>query len=236
MLKPWLLCMLLGLSIFKCDALTVDNIEFDVIKLNDQVYLFAQPFGDTFINFGVVVADEGAALITAMMLNNAPTIEKLIRQVTGANIKYLFNIDADTYQHHANQYFAAHGATIVAQQAIKDINPFVDLAFTEQVSLDLGSEVITAVHTSARAPGDSAIYLKNSNVVFLGDAFRNDWLMYSSQSGYQKHTAAPAAILARSDDQTQFVPGNRKTVAISTAQDVAQASARQRKFVMNVLV
>lgn len=234
MIKKLLLILTLCLGCTKGQALEIDNVHFDVQQLEKHVYLFAQPYSATLINFGAVVGEDGVALISSMMLNHAATIEKLVEQVTGEKIRYVINVDADTYQHNANSYFASRGALIVGHRQIKKRNPHIGLDFTQDIALDLGTEVIRAIHTSARSPGDSMIYLEKSNVAFLGDTFRNDWLAYSNESGYKAHARALERIVSLGDKHTRFVPGNRKSRAFSYAADLKKARVLQLKFATRV--
>ncbi len=215
-------------------ALEVDNIEFEVNKLSENVYVLSKPSGETFLNFGVVIGDDGVVLISSMMPDYAPTTEKLVERLTGSKIKYVINIDPDYYHHYSNEYFSAKGATIIAQNNVKNINKFVDIGYEEKISIDVGTEVIEIVHTSARNPGDSAIFLKNSNAIFLGDTLRNDWLAHSNESGYKTHLESLKLILALGNKDTKFVPGNRRTIVYSSADDVSEAIKLHLKFAKTV--
>jgi len=232
MLKRVILILVFLFISYEGKSLEIDNIEFDVNKLNEHVYILAQPYGETLINFGVVVGKDGVVLISSMMLDHAQTIEKLIKNLTGSNIKYVINIDPDNYHHHANKYFASKGAIIVGQNNIE--NKFIDISYKDQVTIDVGTEVIDVVHTSARNPGDSAIYLKNSNIVFLGDSYRNDWIAFSNTSGYKTHLETLKLILSLGNEATKYVPGNRKSVAYSNVHGVDEAMKLHLNFAETV--
>jgi len=232
MLKRVILILVFLFISYEGKSLEIDNIEFDVNKLNEHVYILAQPYGETLINFGVVVGNDGVVLISSMMLDHAQTIEKLIKNLTGSNIKYVINIDPDNYHHHANKYFASKGAIIVGQNNIE--NKFIDISYKDQVTIDVGTEVIDVVHTSARNPGDSAIYLKNSNIVFLGDSYRNDWIAFSNTSGYKTHLETLKLILSLGNEATKYVPGNRKSVAYSNVHGVDEAMKLHLNFAETV--
>jgi len=232
MLKRVILILVFLFISYEGKSLEIDNIEFDVNKLNEHVYILAQPYGETLINFGVVVGNDGVVLISSMMLDHAQTIEKLIKNLTGSNIKYVINIDPDNYHHHANKYFASKGAIIVGQNNIE--NKFIDISYKDQVTIDVGTEVIDVVHTSARNPGDSAIYLKNSNIVFLGDSYRNDWIAFSNTSGYKTHLETLKLILSLGNEATKYVPGNRKRVAYSNVHGVDEAMKLHLNFAETV--
>ncbi|MCJ8319825.1 MAG: hypothetical protein MJK12_09325 [Colwellia sp.] len=234
MLKRVILILVFLFISHEGKALEIDNIEFDVNKLNEHVYILAQPYGETLINFGVVVGKDGVVLISSMMLDHAPTIEKLIKNLTGSKVKYVINIDPDNYHHHANKYFASKGAIIVGQNNIKNKNKFVDISYEDKVTIDVGTEVIDVVHTSARNPGDSAIYLKNSNIVFLGDSYRNDWIAFSNTSGYKTHLEALKLILSLGNKTTKYVPGNRKSVVYSNVHGVDKAMKLHLNFAETV--
>jgi glyoxylase-like metal-dependent hydrolase (beta-lactamase superfamily II) len=234
MLRNTILIFVFLLISYAVKALEVDNIEFEVNKLSENVYVVSKPSGETFLNFGVVIGEDGVVLISSMMPDYAPTTEKLVERLTGSKIKYVINIDPDYYHHYSNEYFSAKGATIIAQNNVKNINKFVDIGYEEKISIDVGTEVIELVHTSARNPGDSAIFLKNSNVIFLGDTLRNDWLAYSNESGYKGHLEALGLILAIGNENTKFIPGNRRAVVYSNARDVSKAIKLHLNFAKEV--
>jgi len=210
------------------------GIRFDVNKINDHVYVFAQPFGQTWINFGAVVGDEGVVLITSMMQQHAEQVSDVVEKTTGQKIKYVVNIDQDTYQHSANGYFAAQGATVIAQQSVREVSSEVDIGYQQEITLDVGTELVTAIHTAARNPGDSIVVLKNSNVIFTGDTFRNDWLMYSKNSGPKAHIKALDFIADLGDQDTKYVPGNRKSIVYSGTDELKKVRNLYHRFVEKV--
>lgn len=168
------------------------------------------------------------------MADHAKTIEALVIKFTGNKVKYLINIDSDTYQHSANEYFSSQGATVIAQEAIRKSTPFVNISYDNQLTIDLGNETIIATHTAARNPGDSAIRLKNSNIIFVGDTFRNDWLMHSGSSGVERHIASLKHIATLGDKRTKYVPGNRMGTAYSNKAEFQSAIETQQSFADSV--
>ena len=234
MLKKLLvLCLLLmplaGLST------EVDNVKFEVNKVSDNVYICAQPYGKTYINFGVVLTEQGTLLISSMMNNYAPTIEKLVSSLTDKPIKFVINIDSDPFHHSANQYFAERGANIISHSNIKKAGAYSQLTFDSKLSLEFDSETIHLLHTPARKGDHLLVHLAKNNIIFLGDILRNDWLMYSRDAGLQPHITALNMALEQGNDSTKFVPGNRKSIVYSNADEVRTARDLQSRFTENVM-
>jgi glyoxylase-like metal-dependent hydrolase (beta-lactamase superfamily II) len=215
-------------------ALEIDNTQFEINKLSENVYVIGQDYGSNKINFGVIVGENDVSLITSMMKKYAPTIEKVIKTITLKPIKYVFNIDSDPYQHDANEYFASRGATIIAHKNIKNTNAFTQLTFEKELSVDLGNENITLFHTSSHTKTSMIVYLENSNVIFMGDAFRNDWLMYSGPNGSTAHIQGLDFAIQLSNNKTKFVPGNRSTIPFSDIDGLKKARNIYQKFVTHV--
>lgn len=234
MLRKTIVLPLFMLMSFFSRAENIDGVNFDVNQVSENVYVLAQPYGETLINFGVVKTEKGTVLISSMMFNHAPKIEKLVKKVVGTGIDYVINIDPDNYHHHANKYFASKGATIIGQNHIKQVNKHIDIGFDSEMNLDLGNEVISVTHTAARNLGDSAVYLQKHNIIFMGDSFSNAWFAPSNTSGYKKHIEALREVLASTNDSTIFVPGNRKSVAYNTQKDFENIIKRRQQFATTV--
>jgi glyoxylase-like metal-dependent hydrolase (beta-lactamase superfamily II) len=219
---------------FSSNAVKIDNAHFEINKLNENVYVIGQDYGSNKINFGLVIGKNDVSLITSMMKEYAPTVEKLVRTITQKPIKYVFNIDSDQFQHDANEYFADRGATIIAHNNIRKTNAFTQITFDKEMSIDLGNESLTLFHTSAHTKDNMIVYLKNSNVLFMGDAFRNDWLMYSGPNGSTAHIQGLNFAIQLSDKDTKFVPSNRSTVPFSDLEGLKKARNIYQNFVNHV--
>ncbi|MBC3765527.1 hypothetical protein [Neptunicella marina] len=212
---------------------TVNSETFEVTKLNKQLYVASQSYGNTRINFGIVVGEHKIALISSMMRNYAPTIEQLIKHISRKPIGYVISIDSDPFHHHANQYFAEAGAITIGHQGLQSEYPLM-LTYKDEMIINLGNETLRLVHTSAHTAGHSAVMVSNSNAIFVGDGIRNDWLMYSGENGPKAQLKGLQTMLSLADDNTHFYPGNRGQKISSSKAELTQLKDRYQEFVQLV--
>jgi len=183
--------------------------EYWVKKVNETTYILTEVWEeDNNGNLGVIIGDDGVLLISTLMMSSAEDLEKEIRKITNKPIKYIINSDHDTYNHHANKYFHDRGATIFSHQNLKYSNAFTDILFDHHISIPMGNEVVTAYHTPSHTLDHIDIYLEKSNVLFMSDAFRGDWLTYTGPNGVNGYLKGIDKALSISDDRTIIVSGN----------------------------
>ncbi len=187
----------------------IAQIQYDVKKVNDHVYIFTELW-DAIANgnCGVVIGDKQVLLINSMMMGSAPDLEREIKKITDLPIGFVINSDLDTYNHHANTYFADKGATIVSHENIKYSEAYHQLLFKEEISISIGDEVVTAYHTPSHTLDHIDVYLEKSNVLFMGDGFQHRWLTYTGPNGIEGMLSGIDKAIALSDDNTIIVPGN----------------------------
>ncbi|QSX37942.1 MBL fold metallo-hydrolase [Shewanella sedimentimangrovi] len=225
--------MLIGTA--HAGVLEIDDAQFEVNRLSDNLYVVGQDYGSSKINFGVLVDDKGVILISSMMANYAPTIEKVVHNLSDKPIKYVLNPDSDPFHHDANGYFAERGATIIAQENMGAAGAFTQVTFDHGLTLNLGDEIISLVHTPAHTRASSLIKLHKNNVIFTGDAFRNDWLMYSGPNGPKAEIQGLDQAIALADKDTRFIPGNRSARAFSTLEELKKSRDTYQQFAAFVL-
>ena len=212
----------------------IDDL-FVVERLSDSTNLVSQRYGSAFINFGVVEGHNYSVLITSMMSDYATVIEKMAERLSnGKPIKYVINIDSDPYQHHANKYFADKGATIISHANMRQTNAYTHLTFQNEISLDVGTEHITIRHTPAHTNASAIVRLENSNVTFMGDAFRNDWLIYAGPNGVDGAIKGLNTAISLSDENTKFIPGNRSSRAHSPQSEITAFRDSYSRFAQKV--
>lgn len=183
--------------------------KYDVKKVNDHVYVFTELWdANANGNCGVVIGDNKVLLINSMMLSSAEDLEKEIQKITDLPIGFVINSDSDTYNHHANRYFADKGATIVSHENIKYSQAYHQLLFKEEISIRIGDEVVTAYHTPSHTLDHVDVHLEKSNVLFMSDGFQPHWLTYTGPNGIEGVLCGIDKAIALSDDETIIVPGN----------------------------
>lgn len=200
--------------------LKIDGELFEVNRINEHVTIASQAFGSTQINFGVVVGKEQVVLISSMMRQNAQEVEELVRQISGKPIKTLLVIDSDPFHHHGSSYFRDNGAIIIGHENLTTKNIAVDLSFTDELILDVGTEKIRMTHSPAHTLDHAFITLENSGIVFAGDAIRNDWLIYAGPNGWSEHLNGLRDFTTKQPASTLYVPGNRGQKVSSTVHEL----------------
>ncbi|MEM8999766.1 MAG: hypothetical protein AAGB24_05835 [Bacteroidota bacterium] len=183
--------------------------DYLIKKINEDVYIFTEIWeADNNGNLGVVIGKDGVLLISTLMRNSVENLEKEIRKITDKPVKYIINSDHDPYNHHANKYFHDRGATIFSHQNLKYSPAFTDILFERSISIPIGNETVTAYHTPSHTLDHIDIYLEKSNVLFMSDGFRGDWLAYTGPNGIDGYLKGIDKALSISNDHTIIVTGN----------------------------
>lgn len=185
------------------------QVTYDVKKVNERVYIFTELWdAPANGNCGIVIGNDQVLLINSMMLGSAPDLEREIQKITDLPIRFVINSDSDTYNHHANTYFADKGATIVSHRQMRHETAYHQILFDELISIPIGDEVVTAYHTPSHTLDHIDIYLERSNVLFMGDAFQPHWLTYMGPNGLNGVLNGIDRAISLSDEKTLIVPGN----------------------------
>lgn len=207
-----------------------DLSAFTTLKVNDQLYVMAQDYGDSSNSFAVVIGDDSAVLITTMMKEYSEHVQALIKSVTDKPVKHVISIDGDYYHYYGSRYFVENGATFVAH---KNLIPDV---FENRVlvdgpwQLDLGSEKILVEPTKAHTQDHVMVKLENSNVIFAGDALSFEWVVYSGPNGPDAHLDALQQIMAHGNLRTRYFPGNWSKKQSGNHVDMKALSSIYRTF------
>ena len=195
--------------VFFCTFQMFAQVKYDVKKVNDHVYIFTELWdANANGNCGVVIGDKEVVLTNSMMMGSAPDLEREIQKITDLPIGFVINSDSDTYNHHANTYFADKGATIISHENIKYSEAYHQLLFKDEISISIGDDEVTAYHTPSHTLDHIDVYLENSNVLFMGDGLQPHWLTYTGPNGIEGVLSGIDRAIALSDDETIIVPGN----------------------------
>ena len=200
--------------------LEIDSELFEVNRINEHVIIASQAFGSTRINFGIVVGSDQVVLISSMMRQNAQAVEELVRHFSGKPIKTVLVIDSDPFHHHGSSYFRDKGAIIIGHKNLTAKEIGVDITFSDELVLDVGTETIRMTHSAAHTLDHAFITLENSGIVFAGDAIRNDWLIYAGPNGWLAHLNALRDFVANHPATILYVPGNRGQKVSSTVHEL----------------
>ncbi|OAD90730.1 hypothetical protein A7A78_14275 [Aequorivita soesokkakensis] len=183
--------------------------KYDVKKVNENVYILTELWeGNANGNLGMVIGKDQVLLINSMMMNSASSLEKEIQKITDLPITYVLNSDSDPYNHHANTYFANKGATIVSHYNMKYSTAYHDILFKDSISIPIGDEVVTAYHTPSHTLDHIDVHLEKSNVLFMSDGFKSNWLTYTGPNGLEGVVTGIDKAISLSDEHTIIVSGN----------------------------
>jgi len=159
-------------------SLNFDAIDIDTVQLEDNVHVLMG--GPAQGNVLVLSGPDGIFMVDSMY---APMHDKLlaaIREISDAPIKYLVNTHMHGDHTAGNAALAAVGATVIGQENIyprlQTLAPenLPALTYSNSITLHLnGEEVWIFWPESAHTDHDSMIYLKNANILHVGDVPSN---------------------------------------------------------------
>jgi len=205
--------------------------EITANKVTDQVFVLSVAWSKTsFINSAIVVGDKGVMLITAQMSPVAPSLEAKIKELTGKPVTHVLNVASDTFHYHANDYFKERGAELISHKELQYTEASTQILFDRHFSMQFGSELVTATYTRAHTKGQTIVYLKNSNVMLLGDAFRTDKLVYTGYHGVEAQLSGFAEAYEIANDHTLIVSGHKGEQLFSKRHALKQASTALNTF------
>jgi hypothetical protein len=79
------------------------------------------------------------------------------------------------------------------------------------MTLDMGNESIEIQHMVAHTFDDGIIYLKNSNLIFIGESYKPNYITYMGKLGEISFDEWGRKALRKMDEQTMVVPSHGKT-------------------------
>jgi glyoxylase-like metal-dependent hydrolase (beta-lactamase superfamily II) len=148
-------------------------------------------------NYGVVVTDEGAALIDSGAAPvAAEVLHQAVRAITDEPVEWVINTGSQDHRWLGNHYFAERGAEIIAlERTVSNQRDFADqhIARMEEVLGEEAAAAIEPVHADnpaggdrhnvelggravelryfgdAHFPGDAVVWLPEEEVLFSGD-------------------------------------------------------------------
>ncbi len=218
---------LLAIIALPIAALAQDAVVPELTEIKDGIYMIKARGG----NIGISVGADGVFMIDDQFAPLTPAILKTIRSVTDQPVKFVINTHWHGDHTGGNENLGKTGAIIIAHDNVyermsteqlrvlsgrtyppspKDALPIV--TFNDKATFHMNGHTIKAMHAPhSHTDGDSIIFLKESNVVHMGDVF--------FQSGYpflDVETGASIGGLLKSidrvmkkvDDQTILIPGH----------------------------
>jgi glyoxylase-like metal-dependent hydrolase (beta-lactamase superfamily II) len=201
-------------------------VQVEVQQLSPRLYFLRGSGG----NMALFTGSEGAVLVDSEYPSLAPKIQAAIAALTPRAVRFLINTHCHYDHWGANAAFGRQGALIIAQQntrarlagpqvialfgthtsaALPEALP--TLTFSEAMTLHLEGERIELVHASAHTDGDAIVYFREADVVHTGDVFivgSYPFIDEGSGGSIDGMIDATAALIARTDAGTRFIPGH----------------------------
>ncbi|NQZ05589.1 MAG: MBL fold metallo-hydrolase [Algicola sp.] len=212
------LTALLLMSSFVVHCATPDSgVVFN--KLTDTLYVTMNNQG---ANVGMLVGEKAILLIDAgaKRPGNAQALLKGIRKISNKPIKYVLNTHYHFDHTGGNPFFAAMGATIIAQQQMRYSTRPHHLRFKQQFSMSFAGEEISMFHVPGHTKDSAIVFLSKANALFMGDSYSPDMLMYEGVEGKAGYDQMVEKAMSLTNHQSRIIPGHG---AISTASDLKRS-------------
>jgi len=202
--------------IFSSNVTKAEEPEFlSITKVTDNVY-------NLHLNVGVVVGKEYVVLIESGYGEYQDSNNKIlaaVKSITDKPIKYVINMHSHGDHSGGNNFFAERGATIITQKNSIYSGEFESkypknnsIRFEKSFELNLGNEVIEIEHMISHTFDDGIVYLKNSNVLFVGENYKPNYLTYLGMFGLESFNIWGEMALTKLDNNTIVVPAHGKTL------------------------
>ncbi len=215
-MKKVYLMLLAAILMFNSSLAKAEEPEFlSITKVKDNVY-------NLHLNVGVVVGKEYVVLIESGYGEYKDSNNKIlaaVKSITDKPIKYVINMHSHGDHSGGNNFFAERGATIITQKNAIYSGEFESkypksnsISFEKSFELNLGNEVIEIEHMISHTFDDGIVYLKNSNVLFVGENYKPNYLTYLGMFGLESFNTWGEKALKKLDNNTIVVPAHGKTL------------------------
>jgi len=215
-MKKAYLMLVAAILMFSSNFAKAEEPEFlSITKVKDNVY-------NLHLNVGVVVGDEYVVLIESGYGEYKDSNNKIVaavKSITDKPIKYVINMHSHGDHNGGNKFFSERGATIITQKNSMYSGEFESkypksnsINFEKSFVLNLGNEVIEIEHMISHTFDDGIVYLKNSNVLFVGENYKPNYLTYLGMFGLESFNTWGEKALTKLDENTIVVPAHGKTL------------------------
>ena len=158
-------------------------------KITDNIHVLFGYGGNILVSTG----DDGVLLVDDQMPEAKNAIMRAIRKLGGRSVDFIINTHWHFDHAEGNNAFGPNGAQIIAQENSRymmlnpkpinmtfsvypqqpyPLNAVPEITFSRSMNLHLNGERIELYHFGhAHTTGDTAVYLRDSNVLHMGDVF-----------------------------------------------------------------
>ena len=166
-----------------------DEAEITIEKISDNVHVLFGLGGNILVSTG----DDGVLFVDDQMPELKYKILRSLRKIGGKSVDYVINTHWHFDHAEGNLAFGPDGAKIVAHENSRNmmlnpkpinlsfivypqqpypLNSVPQITYQDSMKLHLNGEQIELYHFGhAHTTGDTAVFLRNSNVLHMGDVF-----------------------------------------------------------------
>lgn len=227
----WLRCICISLVAIGIAAAGVcraaDEVEIHTTVLAPGIAMLVGQGG----NLGVSYGPNGTLVIDDQFAPLSNKILAAVAKLASTPLRYVVNTHWHGDHTGGNSNMASAGAVIVAHDNVRvrmsqdqfsaalgrktpasPAQALPMITFARDVTFHFNGQVIHAVHVDpAHTDGDSVIFFEGANVVHMGDTYFNGFypfVDFSTGGEPRGMVAAVDMVLARTDDETQIIPGH----------------------------
>lgn len=193
----------------------------EATRLTGNVYLLA---GGSGANSSALVGADGVLLIDSKTdMASADGILAALAATTDGSVHYLVNTHEHPDHTGGNEFFGAQGATIIAQQGVRDVLaagqrggppapdvalPLVTIPPAGQMTLHLNGETVEIVDMpAAHTASNAMVRFVNADIYHLGDLYTRTRYPVIAGGTLQGFIDAADRVLEMSGADSRFVPG-----------------------------
>ncbi len=193
--------------IFSHLALAQDEPRIIPEQLTDNIYVLYGGSGQG-ANVGLFIGKNELLLVDGMKAETNEKLLGIIRTISDKPIRHVINTHADSDHAGANSLFMENGATVYMQENAPFEGGRGNSYFKDKLTLVTDDQTIEVHATVSHSFCDALIYFKESNIVFMGDTFTNNWYATFNSGGVKGQFEAIDLALSLGNEQTKYVPGH----------------------------
>ncbi|MHA7872969.1 MAG: MBL fold metallo-hydrolase [Hyphococcus sp.] len=192
-------------------------VEIKTTAVAENVYMLEGAGG----NIGLVIGEDGAFVIDDQFAPLSEKIKAAIAAVTDKPVEFVLNTHHHGDHTGGNEAFGEAGAYIVSHDNVRKRLAADDavgaaalpvITFSETTTFYRNGEEIHVFHPdNAHTDGDAIVYLRNANVVHMGDVMfsgRYPYIDVASGGSIDGYIAALETAAQKFNDDVTIIPGH----------------------------
>ncbi len=227
-----------------------ESVKINVHPITDHIAYLVGRGG----NVGVIHGEDGVLIIDNQFAPLSEKITTAVGTLSSGNIAYVINTHYHGDHTGGNQNFKSSGATIVAQEQVRERlgttfqNEALDremvakpesfwpsVTFVKDSTFRFNGEEIELIHIpAAHTDGDAIVHFKSSNVIHAGDCFVRYGYPYidiSAGGSIDGMIAAQEILLELANEETRIIPGHGEQATASEVKELLEMLRSTKKIV-----